>query len=46
MGAGAIVADGPPQAVLTTAHCGPTYGVSLAHGRTSRGSLAIEAFLA
>ncbi len=46
MGEGAIVADGPPQAVLTTAHCGPTYGVSLAHGRTSRGSLAIEAFLA
>jgi iron complex transport system ATP-binding protein len=45
MSGGAIVADGPPDAVLTTAQCGPAYGVELAHGRTSRGSLAIEAFL-
>ncbi len=45
MGGGAIVADGEPDTVLTTAHCGPAYGVELAHGRTSRGSLAIEAFL-
>ena len=45
MGGGAIVADGLPDAVLTTAHCGPAYGVELAHGRTSRGSLTVEAFL-
>jgi len=45
MSEGEIIADGTPDEVLTTAHCGPAYGVELAHGRTSRGSLTIEAFL-
>jgi iron complex transport system ATP-binding protein len=45
MGAGRIVSDGAPDEVLVTETCGPVYGVELARGRTSRGSLAIEAFL-
>ena len=46
MGEGRIVADGIPEDVLTTERCGPVYGVKLATGQTSRGSLAIEAYLA
>lgn len=42
---GRIVAAGPPAHVLTDGPCGDAYGVSLATGVTSRGSLAIEAFL-
>jgi iron complex transport system ATP-binding protein len=45
MGEGRIVADGEPGEVLTTERCGPVYAVALATGQTSRGSLAIEAFL-
>jgi iron complex transport system ATP-binding protein len=45
MGLGRIVADGSPADVLTTERCGPVYAVELASGLTSRGSLAIEAYL-
>jgi iron complex transport system ATP-binding protein len=42
---GHVVAAGPPAEVLTSPLCGHTYGVALATGATSRGSLAIEAYL-
>jgi ABC-type hemin transport system ATPase subunit len=45
MGGGRIMSDGAPADVLTTESCGPVYAVELASGRTSRGSLAIEAYL-
>jgi iron complex transport system ATP-binding protein len=45
MGGGGIMSDGAPADVLTTEKCGPVYAVELASGRTSRGSLAIEAYL-
>jgi iron complex transport system ATP-binding protein len=45
MGQGTVLADGLPPEVLTSERCGPAYGVALASGRTTRGSMVIEAYL-
>ncbi|KJV10224.1 hypothetical protein VZ95_06395 [Elstera litoralis] len=45
LGAGRLIADGPPDALLVSDACAQVYGVGLASGRTSRGSLALEAYL-
>lgn len=45
LGNGRLIADGAPDDLLVSDDCARVYGVGLASGRTSRGSLALEAYL-